>query len=130
MPSKVLVTLGQTYGTGTFAKGDIVHQYENGSFTGGLSGATQRTKTANGTVISVDNKQSPQVLSLTDLSGLWLTGGTGTRYVTKTDQSVYATVSASDEKLGVLGSEGKNEEIETESDAIFNFSEKNPLGDP
>lgn len=127
---KLLVTLGQTYGTGTFAKGDVVYQYENGKFTGGLSGAVARTQTAGGTVLSVDDKQSPKVLSLTDLSGLWVTGGTSTRYMTKSDQSTYATVSGFDEKLGVLGSEGKNEEIETESDSIFNFTERNPFGDP
>ena len=127
---KLLVTLGQTYGSGTFAKGDLVYQYENGQFTGGVSGATQRTQTAKGTILSVDNKQSPQILSVADVSGLWVTGGAGTAYVTKSDQSVYAIVSGSDERLGVLGKEGKNEEIETEADGIFNFSERNPFGDP
>ena len=107
---KLLATLGQTYGSGTFAKGDIVYQYENGAFTGGFSGASPRTQTARGTILSVDNKQSPKVLSLTDLSGLWVTGAATSAYITKSDQSTWATVSGSDEKLGVLGNEGKNEE--------------------
>lgn len=129
---KLLLTLGNTtYGQGPFAKGDVVHQYENGTVTGGLSGATQRTATAKGTVLSVDNKQSPKALSLTDVSGLWVTGSATTiRYITKSDQSLYGTVLGQDEKLGVLGSEGKNEEIQSEANTFFNFSEKNPFGDP
>jgi hypothetical protein len=122
---KVQVTLGGIYGTGSFAKGDIVHQYSNGSTTGGTAGETARAK-----IQSLDSRQSPSLLSLADVSGKWVSGTTAApKYLIKSDTTVYATVVGSDEKLAIR-SEAKNEEIETEADDIINFSESNPFGDP
>lgn len=122
---KVQVTLGGIYGTGSFAKGDIVYQYSNGSTTGGTAGETARAK-----IQSLDSRQSPSLLSLADVSGKWVSGTTAApKYLIKSDTTVYATVVGSDEKLAIR-SEAKNEEIETEADDIINFSESNPFGDP
>jgi hypothetical protein len=124
---KVQVTLGGIYGTGSFAKGDIVYQYGNGSATGGTQGETARAK-----IQSVDSRESPKVLSLADVSGKWVSGTTSSPlYLSKgpDDKRVYATVVGSTDHLAILD-EAKNSFIQTESDSIINFTETNPFGDP
>lgn len=122
---KVQITLGSTYGTGSFTKGDIVYQYESGTVTGGTSGETARAK-----IQSLNNRVSPSILSLADISGKWVSGTTSSPlYVNKSNLSVYATVVGSNDIMGIMD-EAKNKTIETEADEIINFSETNPFGDP
>jgi hypothetical protein len=122
---KVQVTLGGIYGTGSFAKGDIVYQYSNGSVTGGTTGETARAK-----IQSLDRRESPTVLSLADVSGKWVSGTTAApKYLTKTGNGLYASVVGSDELMAIRD-EAKNDFIETEADDIINFNESNPFGDP
>lgn len=122
---KVNLTLGGAYGTGSFGKGDIVYQYQNGQVTGGTSGETARAK-----VQSINSGISPETLSLTNVSGKWLSGTTASPlYVTKSGNSLYATVVGSVDKLAILD-EAKNAAIEAEADEVLNFDENNPFGDP
>jgi len=122
---KVNLTLGGAYGTGSFGKGDIVYQYQNGQVTGGTSGETARAK-----VQSINSGISPETLSLTNVSGKWLSGTTSAPlYVTKSGNSLYATVVGSIDKLAILD-EAKNAAIEAEADEVLNFDENNPFGDP
>jgi len=122
---KVNLTLGGAYGTGSFGKGDIVYQYQNGQVTGGTSGETARAK-----VQSINSGISPEILSLANVSGKWLSGTTASPlYVTKSGNSLYATVVGSVDKLAILD-EAKNAAIEAEADEVLNFDENNPFGDP
>ena len=122
---KVELTLGGVYGTGSFAKGDIVYQYQDGQVTGGTSGETARAK-----IQSLNSRESPTVLSLADVSGKWVSGTTSApKYLSNANSTTYATVVGSDEQLAIR-SEANNEDIETEADQIINFSESNPFGDP
>jgi hypothetical protein len=122
---KVDIVLGGTYGTGSFAKGDIVYQYQNGQVTGGTSGETARAK-----IQSINSGISPQKLSLANVSGKWLSGTSASPlYVIKSGNMLYGTVIGSDDKLGILN-EAKNMVIETEADEVLNFDENNPFGDP
>jgi hypothetical protein len=122
---KVEITLGGIYGTGSFAKGDSVYQYANGTITGGTSGETARAK-----IQSLNSRESPTTLSLADVSGKWLSGTTSSPlYVTKGTTAMYGTVVGSSDQMGILD-EAKNSFIQTESDTIINFTENNPFGEP
>ena len=122
---KVTLTLGGKFGTGTFTKGDIVYQYEDGTVTGGTSGETARAK-----IQSLDNRDNPSVLHLADISGKWLSGTTASPlYINKSGSTLYGTVVGSTDTMGILD-EAKNSIIETEADDIINFTESNPFGDP
>jgi hypothetical protein len=122
---KVDIVLGGIYGTGSFGKGDIVYQYQNGQVTGGTSGETARAK-----VQSINSGISPKTLSLANVSGKWLSGTTASPlYVTKSGNSLYGTVVGSSDKLSILD-EAKNAAIEAEADEVLNFDENNPFGDP
>jgi len=122
---KVDIVLGGIYGTGSFGKGDIVYQYQNGQVTGGTSGETARAK-----VQSINSGISPKTLSLANVSGKWLSGTTASPlYVTKSGNSLYGTVVGSSDKLAILD-EAKNAAIEAEADEVLNFDENNPFGDP
>ena len=122
---KVNLTLGGKFGTGSFTKGDIVYQYQDGAVTGGTSGETARAK-----IQSLNNRDAPSTLHLADVSGKWLSGTTASPlYLTKKDLSVYATVVGFTDTMGILD-EAKNSLIEEEADDIINFSETNPFGDP
>lgn len=122
---KVDIVLGGTYGTGSFAKGDIVYQYQNGQVTGGTSGETARAK-----VQSINSGISPKTLSLANVSGKWLSGTTASPlYVIRSGNSLYGTVVGSSDKLAILD-EAKNAAIESEADDVLNFDENNPFGDP
>lgn len=122
---KVNLTLGGAYGAGSFGKGDIVYQYQNGQVTGGVAGETARAK-----VYSYDSGGASPVLSLTDVSGKWLSGTTASPlYLTRSGNSLYATVVGSSDKLAILD-QAKNAAIESEADEVLNFDENNPFGDP
>jgi len=122
---KVNLTLGGAYGAGSFGKGDIVYQYQNGQVTGGVAGETARAK-----VYSYDSGGASPVLSLTDVSGKWLSGTTASPlYVIRSGNSLYGTVVGSSDKLAILD-EAKNAAIESEADDVLNFDENNPFGDP
>lgn len=120
----ITLSLGATGGTGIFTKGDTVYQYSNGSLTGSVTGAD-----AKATVLSYD-QTSPNTIVLTDVYGKWLasSGGT-TRYLTKTDNTLYRTVSGLSDTFGTFVDD-TNTKIQQEADQYFNFSEKHPFGDP
>jgi hypothetical protein len=119
------LTIGATNGTGTFGKGDLVYQFANGSPTGSMGEAN-----ATATILSYDTA-SPNILVLTDIVGSWsITGGTGqTLYVTKSDNTLYATVSGIGDKFGVLIDEN-NKGIQDEANTFLDFTESHPFGDP
>jgi hypothetical protein len=123
---KVNLDLGGLYGGGTFAEGDLVYQHEDGAATGGTAGASARA-----VVFSYDSYENPNRISLSDVVGTWLseTAAGATAYIAKADNSVYAPIVGKDDTMGILD-EAKNEQIETESDTVFNFDESNPFGDP
>lgn len=123
---KVNLTIGGTYGTGSFAKGDSVYQYSNGSVTGSTAGASARA-----VVFAYDAYNSPNTISLSDVVGTWVeeTATGATAYISKSGVNLYAPIVSKDDQMGILD-EAKNQEIETEADSIINFDEKNPFGDP
>jgi hypothetical protein len=123
---KVNLTIGATYGTGSFAKGDSVYQYSNGSVTGSTAGASARA-----VVHAYDAYGNPNTISLSNVVGTWIeeTAAGGTAYIAKAGVNLYAPISSKTDSMGILD-EAKNEEIETEADSIFNFDESNPFGDP
>lgn len=123
---KVNLDLGGFYGGGSFAEGDLVYQHEDGSLTGGVAGASARA-----VVFSYDPYENPNRVSLSDVVGTWLsqTESGATAYIAKSDDSVYAPIVGKDDSMGILD-EAKNEQIEDESDGVFNFDESNPFGDP
>jgi hypothetical protein len=122
---KLDITIGATSGTGSFAKGDLVYQWSNGSVTGGISGAA-----AKATVFSY-NANTPSSIVVVDTYGSWqVTGSAGqTLYITKSDNSAYRTVTGIADKFGTL-IDHQNVQIETEADTILDFSERHPFGDP
>jgi len=120
----ITLSLGATGGTTNFGKGDLVYQYSNGSITGGYSGAN-----AKATVLSYD-QTNPNTIILTDVYGKWLTSSGGTtRYVTKSNNSLYRVVSGLTDKFGEFVDD-TNTKIQEEANQYFNFSEKHPFGDP
>jgi hypothetical protein len=123
---KVTLDLGGLYGTGSFAKGDIVYQYANGSITGSVAGADARA-----TVYKYDPSADPYRISLSNVVGSWLqeTQKGLTAYVTKSDNSAWASIEGKDDVMGILD-EAKNQSIEDEGISFLNFDEKNPFGDP
>lgn len=123
---KINLNLGVLYGGGTFAKGDLVCQYEDGSPTGSVANASARA-----VVYSYDSGSAPKVLSLTNVTGTWIeeTEDGLTAYVTRTDNSSYAQIATKTDRMGILD-EAKNSFIEEEADEYLNFDEANPFGDP
>jgi hypothetical protein len=123
---KVNLDLGELYGGGSFAEGDLVYQHADGSVTGGTAGASARA-----VVYSYEPYENPNRVSLSNVVGTWLseTEDGATAYIAKADNSVYAPIVSKDDTMGILD-EAKNDQIETESDTVFNFDESNPFGDP
>ena len=123
---KVNLNLGGIYGTGSFAEGDSVYQYENGSLTGATAGASARA-----VVYSYEPDITPLRLSLSNVVGTWVeeTASGITAYIGKAGTNLYASILSKSDTMGILD-EAKNEQIETESDSVFNFDESNPFGDP
>jgi hypothetical protein len=123
---KVNLDLGELYGGGSFAEGDLVYQHADGSATGGTAGASARA-----VVYSYEPYENPNRVSLSNVVGTWLseTEDGATAYIAKADNSVYAPIVSKDDTMGILD-EAKNDQIETESDTVFNFDESNPFGDP
>jgi len=122
---KLDISIGATSGTGSFAKGDLVYQWSNGSITGGLSGAS-----AKATVFGY-NANTPSSIVVVDTYGSWgVTNGSGqTLYLTKSDGTAYRTVTGITDKFGSL-IDHQNTEIEQEADTILDFSERHPFGEP
>jgi hypothetical protein len=123
---KINLDLGGIYGGGSFAKGDLVYQYEDGSPTGGTAGASARA-----VVHSYDAYADPNRISLSDVVGTWyeaLDQG-ATAYIAKGDNTAYAPITSRDDTMGILD-EAKNDQIQSEADTVFNFDETNPFGDP
>lgn len=123
---KVNLNLGGIYGTGSFAEGDSVYQYENGSITGTTAGASARAM-----VYSYEPSINPYRISLSNVVGTWIeeTEKGATAYIAKAGVNLYAPIVSKDDTMGILD-EAKNEKIETEAESIFNFDEANPFGDP
>lgn len=123
---KVILDLGGLYGAGSFAEGDSVYQYANGSITGSVAGADARA-----TVHAYDPIGNPLRISLSNVVGTWLqeTSKGLTTYITKSNNSVWASISDREDKMGILD-EAKNAPIEDEAITFLNFDEKNPFGDP
>lgn len=123
---KVNLDLGGFYGGGSLGEGDLVYQHADGSATGGIEGASARA-----VVFSYDAYEDPNRVSLSDVVGTWIsqTAAGATAYIAKADGSVYAPIVGKDDTMGILD-EAKNEQIEAESDTVFNFDESNPFGDP
>jgi len=123
---KVNLNLGGIYGTGSFAEGDSVYQYANGSITGSTAGASARA-----VVYSYEPSVTPLRISLSNVVGTWIeeTEKGATAYIAKAGVNLYAPIVSKDDTMGILD-EAKNEEIETEADSVFNFDEANPFGDP
>jgi hypothetical protein len=123
---KVNLNLGGIYGTGSFAEGDSVYQYANGSITGSTAGASARA-----VVYSYEPSVTPLRISLSNVVGTWIeeTEKGATAYIAKAGVNLYAPIVSKDDTMGILD-EAKNEEIETEADSVFNFDESNPFGDP
>lgn len=123
---KVNLNLGGVYGSGSFAEGDSVYQYANGSITGATSGASARA-----VVYSYEPSVTPLRISLSDVVGTWVekTAKGATAYIAKAGVNVYAPIVSKDDTMGILD-EAKNEDIETEGLSVFNFDESNPFGDP
>jgi hypothetical protein len=123
---KINLDLGGIYGGGSFAKGDLVYQHEDGSPTGGTASASARA-----VVQSYDAYADPNRISLSDVVGTWyeaLDQG-GTAYIAKGDNTAYAPITSRDDTMGILD-EAKNDQIQSEADTVFNFDETNPFGDP
>lgn len=123
---KINLDLGGIYGGGSFAKGDLVYQYEDGSPTGGTASASARA-----VVHSYDAYADPNRISLSDVVGTWyeaLDQG-ATAYIAKGDNTAYAPITSRDDTMGILD-EAKNDQIQSEADTVFNFDETNPFGDP
>jgi hypothetical protein len=121
---KVELTLGGVYGTGSFAKGDIVYQYQDGQVTGGTSGETARAK-----VHLYDSGGTASILSLTDVSGKWLySTSSPLKYLVNENKSLYAEVFGINDSMGIAN-EAKNNQIENESLDVLNFDENNPFGE-
>ncbi len=116
------LTIGPTSGTGSiFSVGDIVYQYTNGSITGGLSLAN-----CSGTV----SDSTSSLVTIRNIKGNWLpTSEATTRYVTLENGSSYRTVTSVDDTINI-SSNADNKQFQTESDAILDFTESNPFGDP
>lgn len=123
---KVNLTLGGIYGSGSFAEGDSVYQYANGSITGSTAGASARA-----VVYSYEPSVNPLRISLSDVVGTWVeeTAKGATAYLAKSGANLYAPILSKDDTMGILD-EAKNEQIETEGLSVFNFDESNPFGDP
>jgi hypothetical protein len=123
---KVNLNLGGIYGTGSFAEGDSVYQYADGSITGATAGASARA-----VVYSYEPNNDPNRISLSNVVGTWIeeTEKGATAYIAKAGVNLYAPIVSKDDTMGILD-EAKNEEIETEADSVFNFDESNPFGDP
>jgi len=123
---KVNLNLGGIYGSGSFAEGDSVYQYEDGSLTGATAGASARAL-----VYSYDSISNPYRISLSNVVGTWIeeTNKGATAYIAKAGANLYAPITSKDDTMGILD-EAKNEAIQTEADTIFNFDESNPFGDP
>jgi len=123
---KVNLNLGGIYGTGSFAEGDSVYQYANGSITGSTAGASARA-----VVYSYEPSVTPLRISLSNVVGTWIeeTEKGATAYIAKAGVNLYAPIVSKDDTMGILD-EAKNEEIETEANSVFNFDEANPFGDP
>ena len=123
---KVNLNLGGIYGTGSFAKGDSVYQYANGSVTGSTAGASARA-----VVYSYEPSSNPIRISLSDVVGTWVeeTAKGATAYIAKAGANLYAPIIGKDDTMGILD-EAKNEQIEAEALDVFNFDESNPFGDP
>ena len=123
---KVNLNLGGIYGSGSFAEGDSVYQYANGSITGSTAGASARA-----VVYSYEPSVTPLRISLSNVVGTWIeeTEKGATAYIAKAGVNLYAPIVSKDDTMGILD-EAKNEEIETEADSVFNFDESNPFGDP
>ena len=123
---KVNLNLGGIYGTGSFAEGDSVYQYANGSITGSTAGASARA-----VVYSYEPNINPLRISLSNVVGTWIeeTEKGATAYIAKAGVDLYAPIVSKDDTMGILD-EAKNEEIETEANSVFNFDESNPFGDP
>lgn len=123
---KVILDLGGLYGAGSFAEGDSVYQYANGSVTGTTAGADARA-----TVYSYDAISNPYRISLSNVAGTWVeeTAKGLTAYITKSDNSTWASISTKNDKMGILD-EAKNQVVEDEGIDFLNFDEKNPFGDP
>lgn len=123
---KVNLTLGGIYGSGSFAEGDSVYQYANGSITGSTAGASARA-----VVYSYEPGINPLRISLSDVVGTWVeeTAKGATAYLAKAGVNLYAPIVSKSDTMGILD-EAKNEQIETEGLSVFNFDESNPFGDP
>jgi hypothetical protein len=123
---KVNLTIGGIYGSGSFAKGDSVYQYSNGSATGSTQGAS-----AWALVYSYDSYSDPNSISLSNVTGTWIerTAKGATAYIAKAGANTYAPITDKNDKMGILD-EAKNDFIEDEGIEFFNFDEANPFGDP
>ena len=121
----MILSLGAVYGSGTFGSGDTVYQYSSGQTSGTLTGADARA------TVTEYETGSPSTLVVTDIFGNWkLQGLTGqTLYVTKSNNSVWASVTGNDDKFGDLIGES-NKTIQDEGDDYLDFSELHPFGNP
>ena len=122
---KLDISIGAASGTGSFAKGDLVYQWTDGSITSGLSGSNSQA-----TVFGY-NQNTPSSIVITDIVGKWqVTGPTGqTLYLTKQDNSAYRVVTGVTDEFGSL-IDHQNAEIEAEADTVIDFSETHPFGGP
>jgi hypothetical protein len=123
---KVNLNLGGIYGSGSFAEGDSVYQYADGSITGATAGASARA-----VVYSYEPNNDPNRISLSNVVGTWIeeTEAGTTAYIAKAGRNLYAPIVSKTDTMGILD-EAKNEAIQIEADTVFNFDEKNPFGDP
>lgn len=103
---------------GSFAVGDTVYQYTNGSATAGLSGAD-----SSATVYEYDSG----TVTLKDIKGSWLpTEDTVTRYVSL-GTTAYAEVTVISDTVD-SDTYNDNANIQTEADDTLDFTEGNPFG--
>lgn len=119
------ITVGVGSGTGSFAKGDLVYQWSNGSITGGLSGASAKATVLRHLPVA------PSSIVVADIVGSWAVTGPsgGSLSITKADGTAWRTVEGISEQFGSL-IDHQNAEIETEADGILDFSEQHPFGEP
>lgn len=112
------VYLTVTGGAGSFAVGDTVYQFTNGSATGSTASAdcSARVESTTGTLVT-----------LRKTAGLWQASDTITRYVTK-DNSNYKVVSGISDKIDASAYDN-NSIIQTQGDIDLDFSIRNPFGD-
>lgn len=115
------IILTITGGVGTFAAGDPVYQFSNGTITGSYASAD-----ANGTVKSLSGSNT---LILESTKGNWQSSSTVTRYVTSNDNTKYKIVSGNDDTTGA-NNYNDNNNIETLSDTNLDFTITNPFGEP